>query len=91
MPKYVVERNIPGAGQMSSEQLRGAAQTTCAVLTEMGPRIQWLESFVTDDKLYCIYIAPDEEAIEQDAAKGGFPCDHVSRIRRMIDPTTAEA
>lgn len=91
MPKYVVEREIPGAGQMTAEQLKGAAQTSCAVLTEMGPRIQWLESFVTDDKLYCIYIAPDEETIRRHAEKGGFPCNRVSRISRMIDPTTGEA
>ncbi len=90
MPKYVVEREIPGAGQMTVEQLKGAAQTSCAVLSEMGPRIQWLESFVTDDKLYCIYIAPDENAIVEHAKRGGFPCNRVALICGMIDPTTAE-
>ncbi len=91
MPKYVIERDMPGAGGLSAEQLKGAAQTSCAVLSQMGTRIQWVESFVTDDKLYCIYIAPDENVVRQHAEKGGFPCSRVSWIRKLIDPTTAEA
>ena len=90
MPKFVIERDIPGAGQLSSEQLKAISQTSCGVLREMGPQIQWLQSYVTDDKVYCVYIAPDEEAVRQHAQKGGFPANKVSLVRAVIDPTTAE-
>ncbi|MGB9408566.1 MAG: DUF4242 domain-containing protein [Terracidiphilus sp.] len=90
MPKFVIERDIPQAGNLSSEQLKAISQTSCGVLREMGPQIQWLQSYVTDDKVYCVYIAPDEDAIRQHAQKGGFPANRVSRVRTVIDPTTAE-
>ena len=90
MPKYVIEREVPGAGKLSAEELKGMAQKSCGVLQEMGPQIQWVESFVTDDKIYCVYIAPDEEAIREHAQKGGFPADRISEVKLMIDPTTAE-
>lgn len=90
MPKYVIEREMPGAGNLSPEQLRGASQTSCSVLNKLGPQIQWLESYVTDDKLYCIYIAPNKELIEEHARQGGFPANKISEIRTIIDPTTAE-
>lgn len=90
MPKYVIEREMPGAGKLSPEELHGAAQTSCGVLREMGPQIQWLQSYVTDDKLYCVYIAPDEKAIQEHAQRGGFPANRISRIRSVIDPTTSE-
>jgi hypothetical protein len=91
MPKYVIEREIPGAGKMSAEQLHAIAQKSCNVLRSMGPQIQWLHSYVTDDKIYCVYIAPNEGAIRQHAEQGGFPANRVSQIRRMIDPTTSES
>ena len=91
MPKYVIEREITGAGKLSSEEVQGISQKSCGVLQEMGPQIQWVESFVTDDKIYCVYIAPDEEAIREHAQKGGFPADRISEVKLMIDPTTAEA
>ena len=90
MPKFVIEREIPGAGKLSADELQGISQKSCGVLHEMGPRIQWLHSYVTDDKIYCVYIAPDEKAIREHAAKGGFPANRVSRIARVIDPTTSE-
>ena len=90
MPKYVIERNIPGAGNLSSSELQGISQKSCAVLGEMGPQIQWVQSYVTDDKVYCVYIAPDEATIRQHADKGGFPADAVSEVRSVIDPTTSE-
>jgi hypothetical protein len=90
MPKYVIEREITGAGQLSEEEVQGISQKSCGVLQEMGPQIQWVESFVTDDKIYCVYIAPDEDAIREHAQKGGFPADRVSEVKLMIDPTTAE-
>lgn len=90
MPKYVIEREIPGAGQLSSSDLQGISQTSCKVLSEMGPQIQWVESYVTDDKIYCVYIAPDEQLVRDHAAQGGFPANRVSEVRTMIDPTTAE-
>jgi hypothetical protein len=90
MPKFVIEREIPGAGKLSSGELQGISQKSCGVLREMGPRIQWLHSYVTDDKIYCVYIAPDEAAIREHAAKGGFPANRISRIARIIDPTTSE-
>jgi hypothetical protein len=91
MPKYVIEREIPGAGQLSPEQLTAISQKSCNVLQELGPRIQWLESFVTDDKIYCIYIAPNAEMVRQHAEKGGFPANRVSEVKTIIGPTTAEA
>ena len=90
MPKFVIEREIAGAGKLTAEQLKAISQTSCGVLREMGPQIQWLQSYVTDDKIYCVYIAPDEETVREHAQKGGFPANKVSRVRRMIDPTTAE-
>ena len=90
MPKYVIEREITGAGKLSAEEVQGISQKSCGVLQEMGPQIQWVESFVTDDKIYCVYIAPDEEAIREHAQKGGFPADRISEVKMMIDPTTAE-
>jgi hypothetical protein len=90
MPKFVIERIIPGAGALTQEQIAGISQTSCAVLKSMGPQIQWVESFVTDDKIYCIYIAPDEATVRQHAEKGGFPANSVAQVRRMMDPTSAE-
>jgi Nickel responsive protein SCO4226-like len=90
MPKYVIERDIPGAGKLSPQELHGVAQKSCGVLKKMGPEIQWLQSYVTDDKIYCVYIAPDEEAVRRHAKEGGFPANRVSRVRTIIDPTTAE-
>ena len=91
MPKFVIERNIPGAGKLSREQLQGISQKSCDVLRAMGPQIQWVESYVTDDKVYCVYIAPSAELIQQHAKQGGFPADRISQVREVIDPTTAEA
>lgn len=90
MPKYVIEREIPGAGSMTADQLKAASQTSCGVLSKMGPEIQWVNSFVTADKIYCIYIAPNEEMVREHARQGGFPANSVSRVMAMIDPTTAE-
>ena len=90
MPKFVIEREIPGAGKLSPEELRAVAQKSCGVLREMGPQVQWLQSFVTDDKVYCVYIAPDEEAVKEHARRGGFPASSVARVRTVIDPTTSE-
>jgi hypothetical protein len=90
VPKYVIEREIPGAGKLTANELKAISQKSCAVLRQMGPQIQWLESFVTDDKVYCIYVAPDVEAIRQHAKLGGFPANRVSEVKRVIDPTTAE-
>jgi predicted Rdx family selenoprotein len=90
MPKFVIERDIPEVGKTSPEQLKMVAQTSCGVLREMGPQIQWVQSYVTDDKVYCIYIAPDEAAVREHAQRGGFPANRVSRVRSMIDPTTSE-
>lgn len=90
MPKYVIERDIPGAGKLTAEQLNGISQKSCSVLKALGPQIQWVESYVTDDKVYCVYIAPNEAMVREHAKQGGFPANRVSEIRRMIDPTTAE-
>ena len=90
MPKYLIEREIPGAGALSAEQLQGISQKSCGVLTELGPRIQWLHSYVTGDKIYCVYIAPSEALVREHATRGGFPANRVSEITSMIDPTTAE-
>ena len=90
MPKFVIEREIPGAGKLSKADLQAISQKSCGVLSKMGPKIQWVESFVTDDKIYCVYIAPDEATVREHAMQGGFPANRVSRIATMIDPTTAE-
>jgi len=90
MPKFVIERELPGAGKLSGQELQGISQHSCGVLQSMGPTIQWVESYVTDDKIYCIYIAPSEDAVREHAEKGGFPANRVSEIRTVIDPTTAE-
>jgi hypothetical protein len=90
MPKYLIEREIPNAGKLSAEELQGISQKSCGVLQEMGPQIQWVESFVTDDKVYCVYIAPNEAAVREHAQKGGFPANRISEIKSVIDPTTAE-
>lgn len=89
MPKFVIERELPGAGQLTPEQLQAVSQKSCGVLREMGPQIQWVQSYVTDDKIYCIYIAPNEQAVLEHARQGGFPANRVSQVRTMIDPTTA--
>jgi uncharacterized protein DUF4242 len=90
MPKFVIEREIPGAGDLSAAQLKTISQTSCGVLREMGPGIQWVHSYVTGDKVYCIYIAPNEEMIREHAQRGGFPANRISEIKLVIDPTTAE-
>jgi hypothetical protein len=90
MPKYLIEREIPGAGQMSPQQLQGVAAKSCSVLRNLGPQIQWVQSYVTDNKIYCVYIAPNEEMVREHAKQGGFPANRISRIGSVIDPTTAE-
>ena len=90
MPKFVIERELPGAGDLSPEELRGVSQKSCGVLRELGPQVQWVQSYVTDDKIYCVYIAPDEAAVRQHADMGGFPANSVARVRAVIDPTTAD-
>ncbi|HLM56837.1 MAG TPA: DUF4242 domain-containing protein [Pyrinomonadaceae bacterium] len=90
MPKFLIERELEGAGKLSPQELQAVSQKSCGVLRELGPEIQWVESYVTDDKIYCVYIAPDEELVRRHAEQGGFPANRVSEIRRMIDPTTAE-
>ncbi len=90
MPKFLIEREISGAGELSSSELQGISQKSCSVLNKMGPTIQWLESYVTDEKIYCVYIAPDEQTIRQHAEQGGFPANKISQIKTIIDPTTAE-
>ena len=90
MPKFVIEREIPNAGKLTPEQLKAISQTSCGVLRELGPEINWLHSYVTDDKIYCVYIAPDEAMITRHAKMGGFPANRISQIRSVIDPTTAE-
>jgi hypothetical protein len=91
MPKYIIEREIPGAGSLAYRELQDISQKSCSILCDLGPKIQWVESYVTDDKVYCVYIAPDEATIRAHAEQGGFPANRISRIRTMIDPTTAEA
>lgn len=90
MPKFLIEREIPGAGKLTPQELQGISQKSCSVLRGMGPQIQWLESYVTDDKIYCVYIAPNEAAVREHARQGGFPANRISEIRSLIDPTTAE-
>ncbi len=91
MPKFVIEREIPGAGSLTPAQLQAISQKSCGVLCNMGPSIQWVHSYVTGDKIYCVYIAPNEEMVREHAAQGGFPANRVSQVTSMIDPTTAEA
>jgi uncharacterized protein DUF4242 len=90
VPKYLIEREIPGAGNLSQQELQGISQTSCGVLQKLGPDIQWVESYVTGDKVYCVYIAPSEELIKEHAKQGGFPANRISEIKSVIDPTTAE-
>ncbi|HJT16492.1 MAG TPA: DUF4242 domain-containing protein [Thermoanaerobaculia bacterium] len=91
MPKFVIERDLPGAGKLTPDQLQAISEKSCGVLHAMGPKIQWLQSYVTDDKIYCVYIAPDETTVREHAKRGGFPANRVSQVRTMIDPTTSEA
>jgi hypothetical protein len=90
MPKFVIEREIVGAGKLPKQELQVISQKSCSVLQSMGPKIQWVQSYVTDDKVYCIYVAPDEETVRTHAQKGGFPANSIARVRSVIDPTTAE-
>ncbi len=91
MPKYVIEREIPGAGKLSVQELQAISQKSCSVLNQLGPQIQWVHSYVTGDKIYCVYIAPNEEMVREHAKQGGFPANVVSEVKSVIDPTTAEA
>jgi len=90
MPKFVIERSLAGAGKLPRQELQSISQKSCGILQSMGPKIQWVQSFVTDDKIYCVYVAPDEDTVRAHAHKGGFPADVIARIRSVIDPTTAE-
>lgn len=90
MPKYVIERDLPGAGQLPAETLRAISQKSRSVLESLGPQIQWLQSYVSDDKLYCVYISPSQDLIREHAQRGGFPVGRISEVKAMIDPTTAE-
>jgi hypothetical protein len=90
MPKYLIEREIAGAGKLSAPELQAVSQKSCSVLQQLGPQIQWVQSYVTGDKIYCVYIAPNEEMIKEHAAQGGFPANRISEIKSVIDPTTAE-
>jgi hypothetical protein len=91
MPKYVIEREVPNAGKMSATELQAISRKSCGALRNLGPQIQWLQSHVTDDKIYCVYIAPNKQVVEEHAKQGGFPADRISEVKSMIDPTTAEA
>jgi hypothetical protein len=90
MPKYVIERELPGAGSLPADQLRAISQKSCGVLANLGPQIQWLHSYVTGDKIYCVYIAPNEDLVRKHAQQGGFPANRISEVKTVIDPTTAE-
>lgn len=90
MPRYVIEREIPGAGALSAEQLIGISQKSCSVLNQLGPSIQWVQSYVTGDKIYCVYVAPNEQMVREHAQRGGFPANRISEVKAMIDPVTAE-
>jgi hypothetical protein len=90
MPKFVIEREIPGAGKLTPDQLHAISQKSCSVLQSMGPRIQWVQSYVTDNKIYCVYIAPDEATVREHAQQGGFPANSIAQVRSMIDPTSSE-
>ena len=91
MPKYVIERDIPNAGSLTEHEIQAISQKSCSVVQKLGPQIQWLHSYVTDDKIYCVYIAPNEEMVREHAKQGGFPANRVSEVKRMIDPTSVEA
>jgi hypothetical protein len=91
MPKYVIERDIPGAGKLSQKELQAISQKSCGVLNQMGPQIQWVHSYVTDDKVYCVYVAANEELVKEHARKGGFPANRISAVKSLIDPTTSES
>lgn len=90
MPKYIIEREIPGAGKLSPQELKAVSQKSCGVLRQMGPQIQWVQSYVADDKIYCVYIAPNEQMLREHAQRGGFPANQISEVKSVIDPTTAE-
>lgn len=90
MPKYVIERDIPGAGKLSTQELKAISQKSCGVLSALGPQIQWVQSYVTGDKIYCVYVAPNEKLVREHAKQGGFPANRVSEVATVIDPTTAE-
>jgi hypothetical protein len=90
MPKYIIERELPGAGKLSAQELQAISQKSCGVLQKMGPQIQWVQSYVVDDKIYCVYIAPNEQMVREHAQRGGFPANRISEVRSVIDPTTAE-
>ena len=90
MPKYVIERELPGAGDLSREQLQSVAQKSCDVLRAMGPEIQWVHSYVTDDKIYCVYFAANEQLLREHAERGGFPANRISQVKEVIDPSTSE-
>ena len=91
MPKYVIERELPGAGSLSADELQAISQKSCGVLSELGPSIQWIHSYVTGDKIYCVYIAPNEQLVREHATRGGFPANRISEVTTIIDPTTSEA
>jgi hypothetical protein len=91
MPKYLIEREVPGAGKLNPQELQAISQKSCGVLRKLGPEIQWLESYVTNDKIYCVYIAPNEQMVREHATQGGFPANRISEIKTVIDPTSAEA
>ena len=91
MPKYVIERDVPGVGKLSAQEVQGLAQKSCSVLSKLGPQIQWLQSYVTGDKIYCVYIAPNEEMVREHARQGGFPANRISEVKQIIDPITAES
>jgi hypothetical protein len=90
MPKYVIEREIPGAGKLSAQEIQAISAKSCGILREMGPQIQWVQSYVTDDKVYCVYIAPNQDTIREHARRGGFPANKISEVKEIIDPTTGE-
>ena len=90
MPRYVIERDLPGAGKLSRQELQAVSQKSCGVLGKMGPQIQWVHSYVTNDKIYCVYLAPNEEMVREHARQGGFPANRISPVKAVIDPTTAE-
>lgn len=90
MPKFVIERDLPGAGKLGAAELQGVSEKSCAVLRNLGPQIQWVQSYVTDNKIYCVYIAPNEQIIREHARQGGFPANKISQVRAVIDPTSSE-
>jgi hypothetical protein len=90
MPRFVIEREIPGAGKLSAKELQGISQKSCSVLRQLGPQVQWVQSYVTDDKIYCVYVAPDEDILQEHARCGGFPADRISMVSAVIDPSSGE-